>query len=218
MAKSPFLPALALAAACLGGCATMQARFDPWKGLPDADVEALKQGVFDAPKDSLFDAAAATLVHEPYLHWSIEKLDKADGLITANAGLLREVQIRISDADHGRSRMDINVPRRPLRTSAKIYVLRNDPSSTTAYEPDESDLGRYNVLVADASLDPSYLYSFTYRVLHDRSQVPYRLRAYETQDPAVLPTPVPVEAPAAQDATPTAAADASPTAGTQIRP
>lgn len=205
------LTVLLAAAACLGACATVQARFEPWKGLPPEAVETLKTGDFDASKEKLFDAAATALEHEPFLHWSITRLDRADGLISADAGLLREVQLRVSDDADGRSRLSVNVPRRALETRAKVYFKPGRLDTLTAYEPDEAELGGYKVLAADASLDNTYFYSFTYRVLHDRSQVPFELRSYEAR-PGPQATPVAVDA-LPQPAPAPQAAPLSPTAG-----
>ena len=196
----------------LGGCATVQARFEPFRGLPTADAEALKAGVFDAPKDRLFDAAVATLQHEPFMHWSIAGLDRANGLVNGDAGLLREVQIVVLDADGGRSRMAVNIPRHALKARAKVYIRRDDPSVLTAYEPAEARLGAYNVVAADAEIDETYFYSFAYRVLHDHSQVPFELRPYG-QDGGEAGRPVPLDAlPAQAPAATTATAAAEPSA------
>jgi hypothetical protein len=174
--------ALTLWAALAAGCATQQLRFDPWKGLPPESVSDLRQGVFAVPKEKLFDAAAATLDHEPYFHWTFDTLDKTNGLIVGSASLFREVQLRVVDQPEGKSRLAISVPRRALKTQAKIYVLKSDPSKHTAYEPEEAELSKYTVLAADTEIDPAYFYSFTYRVLNDRTQVPFSLRAYDDNE------------------------------------
>lgn len=217
---------------CVSGCATHQLRFQPWKGIPQADLADVQRGVFDVPKDKLFDAAAATLEHEPFLHWTFDTLDKGNGLMVGSAGLFREIQIRVTDAEgpstgsgQARSRMAVSIPRRELKSQAKIFILAKDPSQQTAYEPDALILDKYNVQAADAKLENDYFYSFTYRVLHDRTQVPFKLQAYEDaqaqgwapeQDSA--PTPA-VAAPVAASATastmsaaPATAVGATPTA------
>jgi hypothetical protein len=191
--RAKFIP-LILSAAFLGACATHQLRFQPWKGLPPESVSDLQKGVFPVPKEKLFDAAAATLDHEPYFHWTFSTLDKTNGLIVGSAGLFREIQLRVTDQPDNKSRLEISVPRRALKTQAKIYVMKDDASRHTAYEPEEAELGKYTVLAADAETDPAYFYSFTYRVLNDRTQVPFILQAYQDkeelgQPPAQATTP-----------------------------
>jgi hypothetical protein len=206
--------AAALAAALLAcGCATHQLRFQPWKGLPSEALPQLQRGVYDVPKEKLMDAAAVTLEHEPYFHWTFDSLDKANGLIIGSAGLFREVQLRVTDEDGGKSRLAVSVPRRVLKTQAKIYVLRSDPDHKTAYEPEEAQRDQYNVIAADAELDEDYFYSFTYRAMNDRSQVPFTLKAYE-DDGALgeapqqvsTPEPLPATASAPQALSPSATA------------
>jgi hypothetical protein len=180
----------------LGGCATHQVRFQPWQGVPAEQAAELQRGEFRAGKDALFDAVATTLEHEPYLHWAIEVLDKANGFIKAQAGVLREMQIRVTGGPDGRSRMTVSVPRRELKTRAKIWVKRQT-EFRTAYEPPAGELGAYNVVSAEARLDEDYLRSFTWRVLNDRSQVPFVLAPHEQSlDPAQATpasSPVPVD-------------------------
>jgi len=190
-----------LLASALTGCASNQVRFEPWKGLPKESLADLQQGVFDVPKDKLLDAAAATLEHEPYLHWTFDRFDKANGLILGSAGVFREVQLRVTDADGGKSRLAVSVPQRVLKSQAKIYVLKSDPGRLTAYEPAREDLNQYNVLAADAVLDDAYFYSFTYRVLNDRSQVPFSLKAYDDPEPLGQP-PVQASSPAPLETAP----------------
>lgn len=214
--------ALMLLALWSSGCATHQLRFQPWQGIPAADLKDVQGGVFNVPADKLFDAAAATLEHEPYLHWTFDTLDKTNRLIIGSAGLFREVQVRVTDADGGRSRMAVSIPRRELKTQAKIYQYISDGSHQTAYLPDEKERALYTVRAADAVLDPDYFYSFTYRVLGDRSQVPFKLQSYDdaeaqgmapAQDSA--PTPAvaaPMEAPKPA-LTPTEKSALSPTGG-----
>ncbi len=202
---------------CWSGCATHQLRFQPWKGLPNDAVPQLQHGVFDVPKDKLMDAAAVTLEHEPYFHWTFDSLDKADGLIIGSAGLFREVQLRVTDEDGGKSRLAVSVPRRVLKAQAKIYVLKSDPDHKTAYEPAEADLDKYSVIAADAELDEAYFYSFTYRALNDRTQVPFTLTPYQDdgslgQAPVqqTTPEPLPAAGTEAQALSPTAATAAEP--------
>jgi hypothetical protein len=159
----------------LGGCATHQLRHQPWKGVPDADLFSVSRGQFAVPKEKLLDAAAVTLEHEPYFHWTFDSFDKANGLIIGSAGLFREVQLRITDGDNGGSRLAVSIPRRDLNATAKIYVLKSNPAFQTAYPPEADKLGDYRVISAKATLSPDYFYSFTYRVLHDRTQVPFVL-------------------------------------------
>jgi hypothetical protein len=180
----------------LGACATHQLRFDPWAGVPADQAAELERGEFRVEPDALFDAAATTLEHEPYLHWSIQDLRKGEGFIRAEAGVLREVQLRVSavkDAKPVLSRLSVNVPRRELKTRAKIWI--RDDGFQTAYEPAAAEIGRYKVLSADAVLDGAYLRSFAYRALNDHSQVPFKLQAYDGDKPLALPveTPVPVD-------------------------
>ncbi len=200
--------ALGLLALCLNACATHQVRFEPWRGLPSAAVPDLQQGLFAIPKEKLMDAAAATLEHEPYFHWTFDSLDKANGLIIGSAGLFREVQLRITDAEGGKSRMAMSVPRRMLKAQAKIYALKTDPARRTAYEPEAAKLDQYHVIAADVELDEAYFYSFTYRVLNDRTQVPFGLKAYQEADALGQP-PVQSSTPEAAVAEPV-----SPAAGT----
>jgi hypothetical protein len=219
---------LACAALGLGACASQRLSFQPWKGVPASDLEGLKRGDYAVDKDTLFDAAANTLEHEPFLHWSITSLDKANGFITADAGVLRELQLRVTgpaapgDVSGGaQSHLAVNIPRRALRTRAKIWV--RDDGFRTAYEPEAAEMGRYVVYSAAAELGPDYLRSFTWHVLHDRVQVPFRLDGLdaleEAEAPALAPTadttPVPIDqapagrplvrpAPGAPEAAPTA--------------
>jgi hypothetical protein len=206
-----FVPSLLLS--LLSGCATQQVHFQPWKGVPKEALADLQEGVFAVPKDKLLDAAAATLEHEPYLHWTFDRFDKANGLIIGSAGVLREVQLRVTDASSAtegavKSRLAISVPRRVLKAQAKIYVLKSDASRLTAYEPSHQDLDLYNVLAADAELDDAYFYSFTYRVLNDRTQVPFSLRAYDDPEPLGQP-PVQASTPAAVESAPAALSPAA---------
>ena len=198
--KHLFLRSLLLVAA-LTGCASNQVRFEPWKGLPKESLADLQQGIFAVPKEKLLDAAAATLEHEPYLHWTFDRFDKSNGLILGSAGVFREVQLRVADVDGGKSRLAVSVPQRVLKSQAKIYVLKSDPSRLTAYEPAREDLNQYNVLAADAELNEAYFYSFTYRVLNDRSQVPFSLKAYDDPEPIGQP-PVQASSPAPLEAAP----------------
>lgn len=198
------------------GCATQQLRFDPWKGLPPEVLPELKQGIIAVPKAKLMDAVAVTLEHEPYFHWTFDHLDQGNGLLIGAAGLFREVQVRVledglagtSETAQAKSRMAVSVPRRALKTSAKIYVLRADPSRMTAYEPDAKDISQYNVVAADTELGPDYFYSFTYRVLNDRTQVPFTLHAYDGGELGQAPAqamssePMPVATPTPAAMTP----------------
>lgn len=157
----------------LSGCATQQVRFQPWAGIPEAEAQALRRGELAAAPSAVFDAAAITLEHEPYLHWSIQSLDKANGFLSASAGLLREVQLRVAPLEGGGSRLGVNVPRRELKARAKVWV--KDDGYRTAYEPPLAERGAYRVVSAQAVLDADYFRSFVWRALHDRSQVPFDL-------------------------------------------
>lgn len=173
----------------LGACSTHQVRFQPFRDIPAEEAAELKRGEYRVSKDQLFDAAAATLEHEPFLHWSIETLDKANGFIKASAGLLREVQLRVADAGgasgaaQARSRLEVSIPRRPLKVRADIWG-KAEGKDLTAYEPAEKDLEAYEQFEADAELDEAYLRSYTWRVLHDRSQVPFSLPSKDEADEA----------------------------------
>src|SRR5262249_44276638 len=91
------VPLLVLAAALsLTACSTHHLKFKPYAGIPADEAAELKRGELRAPADKAFDAAASTLEHEPFLHWSVTTLDKANGFIKADAGLLREIQLRVS--------------------------------------------------------------------------------------------------------------------------
>ncbi len=216
--------ALIVLSLSLSACATHQVRFQPWKGIPAADLKDVQAGVFSVPKDKLFDAAAATLEHEPYLHWTFDSLDKGNGLIVGAAGLFREIQVRVTDAENGKSRMAISVPRRVLKAQAKIYIQADDSGHMTAYEPAAKDLPRYTVQAANAQLEPEYFYSFTYRVLNDRTQVPFVLESYEDQAtqgwaPAQESAPTPaVAAPVDKSAAPAPAATPVPTGEGSLPP
>lgn len=206
-----------LLAACLSGCAAYQVNLRPLRGVPLDAADALRSGELAVPADRLFEAAAAALEHEPYFHWDIQTLDTQDGFLKASAGFMREVQIRVSAAGEGRSRLSVSVPRRALKTRAKIWVKKDDPSSRTAYEPDPSQRAAYAVYSAEVELDDAYFYSFVYHVLHDGSEVPFDLAALQPgPPPGGPPQPVSVDqAPAAAskglDGSP-AAAPLSPTA------
>jgi hypothetical protein len=185
------------AAACLSGCASKQLVFQPWSGIPDDVAAELKRGEFRAAPDQVFDAMATTLEHEPYLHWSIESLDKANGFIKANASLLREIQVRVvlDAAGNSRSKASISIPRRELKVLAKIWS-KNATGFQTAYEPEAKDLGDYYVHSAHAELGADYFYSFAWRVLNDKSQVPFKLML-QGEGPKASVEPVPInEAPA----------------------
>lgn len=190
--------ALALVtAAFLSGCASKHLVFQPWSGIP-ADVAAeLKRGEFRATQDQVFDAMATTLEHEPYLHWSIESLDKANGFIKANAGLLREIQIRVvADATgNSRSKVSISIPRRELKVLAKIWS-KDSTGFQTPYEPEEKDRAGFYVHSAHAELGNDYFNSFAWRVLSDKSQVPFKM-VLQGDDGKPSDEPVPInEAPA----------------------
>lgn len=183
--------ALIVMSLSLSACATHQVRFQPWKGIPTEDLKDLQAGDYKLPKDKLFDAAAATLEHEPYMHWTFDTFDKANGLIVGSAGLFREIQVRVTDAptaDSGtaKSHLAVSIPRRELKSQAKIYTLNSDKSRMTAYEPSAKDLPNYSVIAADAKLEPDYFLSFTYHVLTDRMQVPFSLESYEDAHTAGL--------------------------------
>lgn len=198
---APVLLALSLSA-----CASHQLVFHPYQGIPADEAAELKQGRFHASQAELFDAAATTLEHEPFLHWSVESLDKVNGFIKADAGLLRELQLRVSKADaagatvNAISQLAISIPRRVLKTDAKIWV-KGSTGFKTAYEPEAADIGAYRVVSADALLDADYLRSFTWHVLHDRVQVPFSLEAKDASDSSALPideTPAPSAQPQAK--------------------
>lgn len=175
MAK-PFLFAVALAVAVLSGCASHRVAFQTWDGIPADEAAELKRGEFRAGAEQVLDALATTLEHEPYLHWSIDSLDKKNGFITANAGLLREIQLRVvADASgSSRTRVSVSIPRRELKVRAKIWV-KDSSGFQTPYEPAEAEKGDYHVQIADALLDADYVRSFAWRVLNDKSQVPFRI-------------------------------------------
>lgn len=214
MNPTRFLEILALSAVCLGGCAilhkteavvtapfsavahlfgggggggTVRVVFDPWRDLPDEDVDDLKKGLFDEPKDGLIDAVVGALEHEPYLRWSVDSVDRSAGLVSASAGLRRDLRITVSEAGDGRSRLDISAPKRDLKTWAKIYIGREHPEFHTAVEPEDSRRDGYNVLAAEVTLDDAYFRSLAYRTLHDRSQVPFDLRTVRKPAPASSP-------------------------------
>jgi hypothetical protein len=170
----------------LSACSTHQLRFKPMAGIPADEAALLAHGEYKAAPDQLFDAAATTLEHEPFLHWSVTTLDKANGYIRAGAGLLREVQLRVSavpDASGSsssatvHSKLEISIPRRPLMTESKVWT-KVKTGFQTAYEPAEAELDQYHVTAVSAELDADYLRSFAWRVLHDRSQVPFTLTSY----------------------------------------
>lgn len=204
-------PLAILLALSLTACSTHQLKFKPYAGIPAEDAAALKRGEFNATPAALFDAAATTLEHEPFLHWSVGTLDKASGFIKADAGLLRELQLRVSsvaDASGAsssaaaRSRLEISIPRRPLVTETKVWI-KDKTGFQTAYEPEAKELDQYSVTAVAAELDEAYLRSFVYRVLHDRSQVPFSLAPMNEEEPVAIkqapatPQPTPVPTPAA---------------------
>jgi hypothetical protein len=198
--------ALLLLSLALSGCATHQLFLKPLRGLPAEDAALLKQGQLKATREQLFDAAATTLEHEPYLHWDIEQLDRANGFIKASAGVLREVQLRVTGGEGGVSQLAVSVPRRELKTRAKVW-LKPD-GGATAYEPAAGLKSRCRVVSADLELDDLYFHSFAWRALHDRSEVPFDLRAYDAQTEALTPS----EAPAPLALQPVAPAPPSPAA------
>ena len=149
--------ALIVMSLSLSACATHQVRFQPWKGIAAEDLKDLQAGRYSVPKDKLFDAAAATLEHEPYLHWTFDTFDKANGLIVGSAGLFREIQVRVADAPQAesgtpKSTMAISIPRRELKSQAKIYVLNADKTRKTAYEPSAADLPKAAVRILSRTL------------------------------------------------------------------
>lgn len=175
----------------LSGCATYHLTLRPLRGVPAQDAAWLKQGQLAVPKAQLFDAVATTLEHEPYLHWDIDQLDRANGFIKASAGLFREVQLRVTDAGDGRSQLSVSIPRRELKTRAKIWFKRSDPSQVSAYEPDRDQYYAYGVASADVELDDLYFVAFTWHVLHDHAEVPFDLVANPSESPLqTLPSPL----------------------------
>jgi hypothetical protein len=209
---------LILALACSGllsGCATYHLTLRPLRGIPASEAAWLKQGQLAVGKDQLFDAVAATLEHEPYLHWDIELLDRVNGFIKASAGLFREVQLRVTAVEDGRSQLAVSIPRRELKTRAKIWVRQGDPGQCSAYPPAQGHSGDYGVVSADVELDDLYFSSFTWHVLHDRAEVPFDLVSYpsasDAADAAGAPGPSsrPSEAPVAVDQAPAPASPAS---------
>jgi hypothetical protein len=193
----------------LTACSTHQLKFKPYAGIPAEDAAALKRGEYNATPAALFDAAATTLEHEPFLHWSVGTMDKANGFIQADAGLLREVQLRVSTITDAagatataaaHSRLEISIPRRPLVTETKVWT-KDKSGFQTAYEPEAKEIDQYSVTAVSAELDEAYLRSFVYRVLHDRSQVPFSLQALNEDEPVaidqapVTPAPTPVVTP-----------------------
>jgi hypothetical protein len=210
-------------AALMSGCATYHMTLRPLRGIPASDAAWLKQGQLAVPKDQLFDAVATTLEHEPYLHWDIDQLDRANGFIKASAGLFREVQLRITEAPDGRSQLAVSIPRRELKTRAKIWIKRSDPSQVSAYEPDRDQYNNYGVASADVELDDLYFAAFTWHVLHDHAEVPFDLVANPSESPLqTLPSPLagaqPAEAPVAVDQAPAAASPSSPSAAANLSP
>jgi hypothetical protein len=184
--KLPGILSWALGALGLAACAEHQVRFQPWQGVPPAEVEALRQGDYPVDSATLLDAAATTLEHEPFLHWRITALDKANGLLSAEAGLFREVQLRVSASPDrpGRSRLHVNIPRRALNTRAKVWDCGDH---VTAYPPKAAE-GDCKPVRAPVQLDADYLRAFTWHVLHDRIQVPFRLiDAPEEEHPSPAP-------------------------------
>lgn len=220
-----------LLAAVMSGCAAYHMTLRPLRGIPPADAAWLKRGQLAVPKDQLFDAVATTLEHEPFLHWDIDQLDRANGFIKASAGLFREVQLRITQAADGRSQLAVSIPRRELTTRAKIWIKRSDPAQVSAYEPDRDQVNNYGVASADVELDDLYFAAFTWHVLHDHAEVPFDLVANPSETPPQTPparadagapeAPVavdqaPLSATAAADLTPSASAPGlSPSAGAQ---
>jgi hypothetical protein len=207
-------------AGLMSGCATYHLTLRPLRGIPASDAAWLKQGQLAVSKGQLFDAVATTLEHEPYLHWDIDQLDRANGFIKASAGLFREVQLRITEADGGRSQLAVSIPRRELKTRAKIWIKRSDPSQMSAYEPDKDKFNDYGVASADVELDDLYFVAFTWHVLHDRAEVPFDLVANPSQSPLqALPSPLgaaqPSEAPVPVDQAPV---PVSSSAGTNLSP
>jgi hypothetical protein len=206
------LLSLCLAVLCLPACATHHLRFKPMAGIPADEAAELARGEFRTTPDKLFDAAATTLEHEPYLNWSVTTLNKENGFLKASAGLLREVQFRVSAVDAAgasgsaaaRSRLDISIPRRPLVTQAKIWTKAN--GFQTAYQPEQAELHEYRVTQVEAELDDAYLRSFTWRVLHDRSQVPFTLEAHDAEEPVSIQSAPAAAAVASASAAPESAA------------
>jgi len=195
------------------GCATYHMTLRPMRGIPASDAAWLKQGQLAVGKDQLFDAVATTLEHEPYLHWDIDQLDRANGFIKASAGLFRDLQLRVTSAEDGRSRLAVSIPRRELKTRAKIWIRRSDPSQVSAYEPPKDQYNDYGVASADVELDDLYFVAFTWHVLHDHAEVPFDLTANPSQSPMqTLPARADAGAPGAPlavDQAPVSAATAA---------
>ncbi|HTB33877.1 MAG TPA: hypothetical protein VK842_03375 [bacterium] len=210
----------AILAGLMSGCATYHMTLRPLRGIPAADAAWLKQGQLAVPKAQLFDAVATTLEHEPYLHWDIDQLDRANGFIKASAGLFREVQLRITDAGGGRSQLAVSIPRRELKTRAKIWIKRSDPSQVSAYEPDKDQYNGYGVASADVELDDLYFAAFTWHVLHDHAEVPFDLAANPSESPLqALPSPLAAaESPVAVDQAPAAASGTAGAASVNLSP
>jgi hypothetical protein len=175
---------LLLAASLCAGCATHQLRLQPLRGLSADEADQVRHGQLGVGCDRLLDAAAATLEHEPYFHWDIDVLDKADGFIKASAGLLREVQIRVSGQGDD-CRLSVSVPRRELKAVAKVWIKPD--GSASAYEPAAADLAQCRVMAADVTLDGLYFNAFTWHVLHDHAEVPFDLVAYDDPSAAAAP-------------------------------
>jgi hypothetical protein len=192
-------PSLLLAVALVSGCATHQLRLQPLRGLPADEAARLKQGQLAVGRDRLFDAAATTLEHEPFLHWDIDLLDRANGFIKASAGLFREVQIRVTGDGGPNSQLAVSVPRRELKTRAKIWIKPD--GTATAYEPSAELKAQSRVVSADVELDDLYFYSFVWHALHDRAEVPFDLLSYDAEAPIAAAAPlalqpmVPAQAP-----------------------
>ena len=170
------ISALLVLAALGAGCATHQLRLQPLRGLSAEEAAEVQRGRLGVGCERLLDAAATTLEHEPYFHWDIDVLDRANGFIKASAGLLREVQIRVSGQGDD-CRLSVSVPRRELKARAKVWI-RPD-GSASAYEPPAADLAQCRVLSADVTLDDQYFYAFTWHALHDHAEVPFDLVSYD---------------------------------------
>lgn len=169
-----------LVSLCLGACATHKVKFHPLDGIA-ADKQAfMLRGEFDAPKEKVLDAIGDVLDHEPFFHWEYLQLAKADGWVKASAGLMREVNFRVVDAEPGRSRVAYSVPRRALRSRAKVWIAKKDASKATAYQPDDD--GGYNLVQADFELDEEYFRSAIQRALSDRSSVPFEAIPHERDE------------------------------------
>lgn len=169
-----------LAPLFLSSCATHVIKFHPLDGISADKQGFMERGEFDASKEKVLDAVGDVLDHEPFFHWEYLSLDKANGWIKANAGLMREANFRVVEIEGGRSRLATSVPRRALRSVAKIWIDKKDASKVSAYDP--VNPAEAEQVRADFELDESYFRSAVYRALTDHSAVPFEAVSHERDD------------------------------------